>query len=180
MATSINNTAANANVVSKSATANAATQPVKTQRVLETRDQWVVIFNHAVSLVVMLTKGEALPKDARKGFAFGTTKEAPHCRQYAQSLIGGFLTGKAGKVLAQHEVLASREKREEIACNLLLQTSIAKDGQAGAKRILSKAEPKQAKAFANAVLTALTAPAVPEVAPKEQTTKKTAKSKGKK
>lgn len=174
MATSINNTAANANVVSKSATANAATQPVKTQRVLETRDQWVVIFNHAVSLVVMLTKGEALPKDARKGFAFGTTKEAPHCRQYAQSLIGGFLTGKAGKVLAQHEVLASREKREEIACNLLLQTSLAKDGQAGAKRILSKAEPKQAKAFANAVLKGLEEKPAP-VAQNEQKTKKKAK-----
>ena len=179
MATSINNTAANANVVSKSATANAAMQPVKTQRVLETRDQWVVIFNHAVSLVVMLTKGEALPKDARKGFAFGTTKEAPHCRQYAQSLIGGFLTGKAGKVLAQHEVLASREKREEIACNLLLQTSLAKDGQAGAKRILSKAEPKQAKAFANAVLAGLEGQTAP-VAQNEQKSQPKPKKKAKK
>lgn len=179
MATSTNNTASNANVVSKSTTVNAASsQPVKTQRVLETRDQWLVIFNHAVSLVVMLVKGEKLPKDARKGFAFGTTKEAPHCRAYAQSLIGGFLTGKAGKVFAQHEVLANHENREQIACNLLINTSLAKDGPAGAKRILAKAKPKQAKAFATAVLSALAATTVPEVAPKEQKGK--SKSKGKK
>jgi hypothetical protein len=157
---------------------NAAKQPVSnaksTRRVVETRDQWAVIFDYAVSLVVAYTRGPKPEGDVRKGFAFGPVADQPHSRAYAQSLIGGFLTGKAGKVLAQHEVLASREKREEIACNLLLQTSLAKDGQAGAKRILSKAEPKQAKAFANAVLKGLEEQPAP-VAQNEQKSKKKAK-----
>lgn len=179
MATKNSNIAANANVVSKSSTDNAATQQVKTQRVLETRDQWVVIFNHTVSLVVSLAKGEPMPDDPRKGFAFGSTKDQPHSRAYAQSLIGGFISGKAGKVLAQTEGLKDKADREKIAIAILLGCKLAKDGQEGARRILGKAEPKQAKAFATAVLSGLTEQPA-EVAPKEQkkpkrTAKKSAK-----
>lgn len=180
MATKNSNIAANANVVSKSSTDNTAKQSVKTQRVLETRDQWTVIFNHTVSLVVALAKGESMPDDPRKGFAFGKTTEQPHSRAYAQSLIGGFVSGKAGKVLAQTEGLADKAQREKIAIAILLGSKLAKDGQEGARRILGKAEPKQAKAFATAVLSGLTATTTDPVAPKEQKTKAKKQAKSKK
>lgn len=168
MATSNNNIATSANVVSKSSTANAA---VKTQRVLETRQQWAVIFNHTVSLVVAHIKGEALPSDPRKGFAFGTTKDAPHCRGYAQSLIGGFVSRKAGKVFAQTEGLKEQSDREKIALAILMATKLGTSDESKARSILGKAEPKQAKAFAEAVLNAVQASKpTAEVAPKEQKT----------
>lgn len=140
----------NANEVSKSATASD-----KTQRVLETREQWAVIFNHCVSLVVALAKGEALPANARDGFAFGKVATQPHSRQYAQSLIGGFVSRKAGKFFAQTEGLKSAEAREKIALAILVGTKLGGSDAAKAKAILSKAEPKQAKTFAEAVLNAV-------------------------
>lgn len=182
MATNSTANNASANVVSKSATANAANeQPVKTRRVLETRDQWAVIFNHTVSLVVTLFEGKDLPSDPRKGFAFGTTSEAPHARGYAQSLLAGFASKKAGKVLAQTVGLTEQADRHKLAIAILLKTKLGGGDESKAKSILGKAEPKQARAFAEAVLATLNnyvveQPTKPETAPTEQPTK-TAKPK---
>lgn len=182
MATNSTVNNASANVVSKSATANAANeQPVKTRRVLETRDQWAVIFNHTVSLVVTLFEGKDLPSDPRKGFAFGTTSEAPHARGYAQSLLAGFASKKAGKVLAQTVGLTEQADRKKLAIAILLKTKLGGGDESKAKSILGKAEPKQARAFAEAVLATLNnvvveQPTESETAPTEQPTK-TAKPK---
>lgn len=171
MATTTNN----ANVVSKSATTNNATlvasenKSNKTQRVLETRQDWSVIFNHTLSLVVTLAKGETLSDDPRKGFAFGKVAEQPHSRQYAQSLLAGFTSKKAGKVFAQTEGLQTTEERTKIAIAILVATKLGGKDEASAKGLLAKADPKQAKAFAEAVLNEVQKVAVPaEVAPKEQ------------
>ena len=193
MATSINNTAANANVVSKSATANAATQPVKTQRVLETRDQWVVIFNHAVSLVVMLTKGEALPKDARKGFAFGPASNGSHTRNYAKSLIWGFATNKALKGLKSQDgkkdlkvldELTDKAKRVKIAIAILTDCSLVKGDSKAIEASLNKVEPKRERVFAESVLAGLMAVDTKATTPKggkaKGETKKAATPKGSK
>lgn len=174
MATSNTTTATPNNVVvnPQSTTANAAnTTPKggkgdadskpKTQRVLETRDQWSAIFAHTVALLAAAVKGEALPDDPRKGYAFGKPQVEPHSRQYAQSLLAGFASKKAGKVFAQHEVLADQAKREEIAIAILLKTKLAKassgaeNPETAARRILSKAEAKQGRSLAEALLAAL-------------------------
>lgn len=169
MKTSNNNIAASANVVSKSSTIATEQKPVKTQRVLETREQWVVIFNHTVSLVVAVAKGESLPDDPRKGFAFGKIAEQPHSRQYAQSLIGGFVSKKANKFFAQTVGLQTVEERTKIAIAILLKTKLGGADESKARSILGKAEPKQAKSFAEAVLNEVqTSKPTAEVAPKEQ------------
>lgn len=169
MATTTSTIANRANEVSKSSTAKAAKQADKTQRVLETRDQWAVIFNHTVSLVATLAKGEALPTEPRKGFAFGGPKEQPHSRGYAQSLLAGFTSKKAGKVFAQTEGLKEQADREKIALAILLKTKLGGDNETKARSILGKAEAKQARAFAEAVLNVVQAVSVPtEVAPTEQ------------
>lgn len=130
MATSNTTTATRNNVVvnPQSATANTATadSKPKTQRVLETRDQWSAIFAHTVALLAAAVKGEALPDDPRKGYAFGKPQVEPHSRQYAQSLLAGFASKKAGKVFTQHEVLADQAKREEIAIAILLKPNLLK------------------------------------------------------
>lgn len=153
----------------KSQSNNAAKQPVSTakttRRVAESREQWQVIFDYSVSLVVAYTRGNKPEGDVRKGFAFGPVADQPHSRAYAQSLIGGFITNKAGKVLKDFADLAKRESREQIAYAILLDTKLAKDGTEGAKRILAKAEPKRERAFAEAVLAELSKPE-PKAAPK--------------
>lgn len=148
---------------------------VKTQRVLETRDQWAVIFNHTVSLVVALVKGEDMPDDPRKGFAFGKIAEQPHSRQYAQSLIGGFVSKKAGKVFAQTEGL-DEARRNEIAMTILLKTKLGGGDATKAKGILSKAEPKQARAFAEAVLNGVQTLTAQKPASKGKGTRKSEKA----
>jgi hypothetical protein len=172
-----------ANVVSKSATPNA-----KTQRVLETRDQWAVIFNHTLSLVVTLAKGEALPENPRKGFAFGKTAEQPNARGYAQSLLAGFVSRKANKFFAEVDGLKTIEEREKIAIAILVATSLGGSEASRAKGILGKAEPKQVRSFSEATLVALSQ-AIPqkalpkakraetaETAPTEQPTEESKKS----
>ena len=146
-----------ANVVSKSATSD------KTQRVLETRDQWAVIFNHTLSLAVALAKGEALPDNPRKGFAFGKTAEQPHARGYAQSLLAGFVSRKANKFFAEVDGLKTIEEREKIAIAILVATSLGGSEASRAKGILGKAEPKQVRSFCEATLVALSQ-AVPQKA----------------
>lgn len=148
---------ANNEVVAQSATAPeqaAAKQPL-TRRVKETRDQWQVVFDHTVALVVASARKADLPDDPRKGYAFGALKDQPNIRAYAQGLLAGFASPKAGKVFAQHEVLASAETRHEIAIAILLATKLGSADRAKAESILSKAEKKQAKSLAQAVLAAL-------------------------
>lgn len=175
---------------SKNVSKNAAEQQVKnantTRRVVETRNQWDVIYNHTVSLVVAYTRGQK-PTEPRKGFGFGAIAEQPHSRAYAQSLLVGFLTSKAGKALKGCDELASRESREKIAIAILLDTKLAKDGDEGAKRIMAKSEPKREKSFAEAVLTELAKPqaeptpkGVEDKAEQPETAPKGAKGKGKK
>jgi hypothetical protein len=126
---------------------------------------WEVIYNHLVTLVVAYTRGQK-PAEPRKGFGFGAIADQPHSRAYAQSLIVGFLTGKAGKALKGCDELASRDNREKIAIAILLDTKLAKDGTEGAKRIMAKSEPKREKAFAEAVLTELSKPQEEPATPK--------------
>lgn len=170
MATSHNtNTNATANVVSN----NTQTANAKTQRVFETRDQWAVIFNHAVTLVATLAQGNTLPDDPRKGFAFGKVAEQPHSRQYAQSLIGGFVSRKANKFFAQTEGLKTIEERTKIAIAILIKTKLGGNDASKAQSILSKAEPKQVKTFAEAVLNVVqTSKPTDNVAPTEQKRKR--------
>ena len=137
----------NATVGSKSATAATA----KTQRVLETRDSWSVIFNHTVALVAKAAKGETLSEADRKGYAFGGTKDSPHCRGYAQSLLAGFVSRKANKFLGEVDGLKTIEERTKIALAILTATKLGGNTTEKAKALLSKAEPKQAKTLSEAV-----------------------------
>ena len=145
---------ANATVGSKSATAIA-----KTQRVLETRESWSVIFNHTVALVAKCAKGETLSEDDRKGFGFGSAKDQPHSRGYAQSLLAGFVSRKANKflggVMGEADCLTTIEGRTKIALAILTATKLGGKTTESAKALLGKAEPKQAKTFCEAVKAAL-------------------------
>lgn len=172
-----NSVNSNASVASKSATAatSEASKP-KTQRVLETRDAWSVIFNHTVELVVKCAKGETLSEEDRKGFAFGKVADQPHSRGYAQSLLAGFVSRKANKFLGglmgEADCLSTIEGRTKIALAILTATKLGGKTTESAKGYLSKAEPKQAKTFSEAVKAALNVvQAVEEpveVAPMEQ------------
>lgn len=167
MTTSNNTSASNLNVVEKSSTANLV-KVDKTRRVLETRSQWQQIFSHAVSLVVALAKGDNLPEDPKKGFAFGRINDQPHSRAYAQALLVGFVSSKAGKVFAQTESLADKAKREKIAIAILTACKLALKGDA--KGTLNKVEPKQAKTFATAVLDEIQKANKPKPSPTEKKT----------
>ena len=164
MATQNNTITRKGNTESKNA-AKQVNNANATRRVVETRDMWEVIYNHLVTLVVAYTRGQK-PAEPRKGFGFGAIADQPHSRAYAQSLIVGFLTGKAGKALKGCDELASRDNREKIAIAILLDTKLAKDGNEGAKRIMAKSEPKREKAFAEAVLTELSKPQEEPATPK--------------
>lgn len=129
-----------------------------TRRVVETRDQWVVIFDYAVSLVVAYTRGHKPEGDLRKGFAFGPTSEQPHSRAYAKSLIWGFATSKAGKVLKNLDEVADKSKREKIATAILVDAKLVKGDTDGVKKQLNAVTPKRERVFAEAVLAELTKP----------------------
>ena len=164
-------TAATANVVGKASADKSADKP-KTQRVLETRDAWSVIFNHTVALVAKCAKGETLSEADRKGFAFGKVTDQPHSRGYAQSLLAGFVSRKANKFLGEVDGLKTIEERTKIALAILTATKLGGKTTESAKGYLSKAEPKQAKTLSEAVKAALNeVQAVAEeavVAPTEQ------------
>jgi hypothetical protein len=188
-------TAATANVVGKTSADKSADKP-KTQRVLETRQAWDVVFNHMASLVASLAKGEPLCENPRDGFAFGKVADQPHIRGYAQGLLAGFVSRKANKFLGEVDGLKTIEERTKIALAILTATKLGGKTTESAKGYLSKAEPKQAKTFSEAVKAALNVvQAVEEpaevapteqaeaeaVAPKEQPkAKKAASPKGKK
>ena len=150
--------------------ANAASkQQVNNPRHTETREHWDVIFTHAVTLVVAHIRGQKVTKSDRDGFKFGTHAQQPHAKAYAQSLLTGFTTSKAGKVLKENDDLSDRDARVKIAMAILLGTNLAKDGNEGAQRIMDKSEPKREKAFAQAVLEALNKP-IEQPATEEPTT----------
>lgn len=144
-----------ANTESKNAVKNNAAN--STSRVVETRDMWEVIFNHSVSLVVAYTRGQQV-EDPRKGYAFASVAQQPHSRAYAKSLIWGFVTSKAGKVLKDFDDIAKRDSREKIAKAILIDTKLVKGDSAAIAASLAKIEPKREKAFATAVLTELSKP----------------------
>lgn len=162
-----NSVNANATVGSKSATAAA-----KTQRVLETRQAWDVVFNHMAGLVASLAKGESLCENPRDGFAFGKVADQPHIRGYAQGLLAGFVSRKANKFLGEVDGLKTIEDRTKIALAILTATKLGGKTTETAKVQLSKAEPKQAKTFSEAVKAALNVVQAVEltfeVAPTEQ------------
>ena len=143
-------------------TANAAEQQVKI-RCIETRDQWEIIFAHSVALVVAHIRGQHVDSP-RNGYKFGKTDVQPHARGYAQSLLTGFTTSKAGKALAENDDLADKANRVKIATAILISTKLAKGNGKGetdeqaAQRMMGKTEPKREKAFAQAVLAELAKP----------------------
>lgn len=147
----------------KNVTKNAAKQVSNpqansTRRVVETRDQWVVIYDYAVSLVVAYVRGNAPKDDIRKGFAFGPTTEQPHSRAYAKSLIWGFASNKAGKVLKDLDDVAAKAAREKIAIAILTDCKLVKGDSEAIKAQLAKVEAKRERVFAEAVLAELTKP----------------------
>lgn len=154
MATSIN--IANPTVSATATVGSEVSNPTerKTQRVLETRDQWSVVFKHLVRLVVMQAKSEALPEDPRKGFAFKKATDQPHIKGYAFGLLSGFTSAKARKFFAaKYEVLADDSLRHSIALAIAKACRLAPADRIDA--VLSKAEKKQPKSFCEAVLAKL-------------------------
>lgn len=148
-----NTTPAIANEVSTAiATPNA--EAPKTQRVLESRSDWERIFAHTVALICTLAKGEALEDDCRNGYEFGKVALTPNSRPYAKSLLAGFASKKAGKVLADTP-LASEDTRKEIAIAILLHTKLGGKDINACTNTLAKADAKQAKSLAEAIKSAL-------------------------
>ena len=159
---------------------NAANSP---KRVVETRDMWVVIYDYAVSLVVAYSRGRKV-EDPRKGFAFGSTAQQPNSRGYAKSLIWGFATNKAGKVLKDLDEVAAKEAREKIAIAILTDCKLVKGDSEAIKAQLAKVEPKRERVFAESVLAGLMAEEAKATTPKggkaKGETKKSATPKGSK
>ncbi len=121
----------------------------KTQRVLETRQDWERIFGHAASLVNAAAKGEALTEDCRKGFSFAKVADSPNSRNYAKSLLASFASNKADKFVGD---LWSQPQRFELALQVMLATKLAHD-RARATKALNEVEKKQCKTFCNEVAT---------------------------
>lgn len=158
---------------SKNATKNSAKQNVKDtnnspKRVVETRDAWEVIKNHSVALIAAYAKGIKVEKP-REGFekAFGSAASSPNSRGYAKSLIWGFATNKAGKVLKNLDDVATKASREKIALAILTDCKLVKGDDKAVQSQLAKVETKREKAVAEAVLKELTKPD-----PKKPTTPK--------
>ena len=157
---------------SKTESKNVAKQQVNnantTRRVVVTRDEYSVVFDHAVSLVVAYALGQS-PEKPREGFAFGPIANGNHTRNYAKSLIWGFATNKAGKpIKAQKgfEELADKANREKIAIAILTDCSLVKGDSKAIAASLAKFEPKRERVFAEAVLTGLKAAEETKAAPK--------------
>lgn len=145
-----------ANTETKNAVKNNAAN--STSRVVVTRDEYAVVFDHAVALVVAYASGQK-PEKPREGFAFGPIANGNHTRGYAKSLIWGFVTNKAGKVLKDFDDLAKRESREKIAIAILADCSLVKGDSEAIGKSLAKVEPKRERVFAESVLSGLKAAA---------------------
>lgn len=174
---------------SKNVTKNAAKQvsnPTATHRVVVTRDEYAVVYDHAVALVVAYASGQK-PENPREGFAFGPIANGNHTRTYAKSLIWGFATNKAGKTIKAQEgfeELADKANREKIAIAILSDCSLVKGDSKAIAASLGKVEPKREKTFAEAVLTGLKAatekPATPKGGRAKKSDDKTTAPKGSK
>ena len=149
------------NTESKNAVKNANT----TQRVVVTRNEYDVVFDHAVSLVVAYSRGQQVEKP-REGFAFGPIANGSHTRNYAKSLIWGFATSKAGKVLKDFDDVAVKANREKIAIAILTDCNLVKGDSKAIAASLSRVEPKREKVFAESVLIGLEAAKETKTAPK--------------
>ena len=137
-----------------------------TRRVVVTRDEYAVVYDHAVSLVVAYALGQS-PEKPREGFAFGPIANGNHTRNYAKSLIWGFATSKAGKALKGFsDDLDTKANREKIAIAILTDCSLVKGDSKAIAASLAKVEPKREKVFAEAVLTGLKAASEKATTPK--------------
>lgn len=152
---------------------NAAKQQVNNtsnspKRVVVTRNEYDVVYDHAVSLVVAYSRGQQVEKP-REGFAFGPIANGNHTRGYAKSLIWGFATSKAGKVLTDLD----KAEREKIAIAILTDCNLVKGDSKAIAASLAKVEPKRERVFAEAVLSGLKASET-----KTKTTRKGGNTKG--
>ena len=165
------------NTESKNAVNNAKT----TQRVVVTRTEYDVVYDHAIRLVVAYSLGQTCEKP-REGFAFGPIANGNHTRNYAKSLIWGFATSKAGKALKGfNDDLDVKANREKIAIAILTDCNLVKGDSKAIAASLAKVEPKRERVFAESVLAGLKAAAEkPATTPKggkggkSKTTKATA------
>lgn len=168
---------------------NAANSP---KRVVVTRDEYSVVYDHAVSLVVAYSCGHKV-EDPRKGFAFGPASNGSHTRNYAKSLIWGFATNKALKGLKSQngkkdlkvlDELTDKAKRVKIAIAILTDCSLVKGDSKAIEASLNKVEPKRERVFAESVLAGLMAEEAKATTPKggkaKGETKKSATPKGSK
>ena len=144
---------------------NAANSP---KRVVVTRNEYDVVYDHAVGLVVAYALGQT-PEKPREGFAFGPIANGNHTRNYAKSLIWGFATNKACKpIKAQKgfEELADKAQREKIAIAILTDCSLVKGDSKAIAASLAKVEPKRERVFAESVLAGLKAATEKPATPK--------------
>ena len=171
----MSNSNSNVSKANKAENKNAAKQQVKntantTRRVVETRDQWQIIFDYSVKLITAYCRNQK-PSDPRSGFGFGLTTEQPHSRAYAKSLIWGFATNKAGKVLKNFEGidkvlkdfdgLDKAANREKIAIAILSDCKLVKGETKDIMVQLNKVEPKRERMITESVLQELTKSAEP-------------------
>ena len=153
------------NTESKNQVNNAANSP---KRVVVTRDEYAVVYDHAVSLVVAYASGRKVEKP-REGFAFGPASNGSHTRGYAKSLIWGFATNKACKAIKAQkgfEELTDKAQREKIAKAILTDCSLVKGDSEAIKAQLNKVEPKRERVFAESVLAGLKAAKTKATTPK--------------
>ena len=150
---------------------NAANSP---KRVVVTRDEYAVVYDHAVRLVVAYSCGHKVEKP-REGFAFGPASNGSHTRNYAKSLIWGFATNKALKGLKAQDgkkdlkvldELTDKAKRVKIAMAILTDCSLVKGDSKAIETSLNKVEPKRERVFAESVLAGLMAEETKATAPK--------------
>jgi hypothetical protein len=144
------------------------------KRVVVTRDEYSVVYDHAVSLVVAYSCGHKV-EDPRKGFAFGPASNGSHTRNYAKSLIWGFATNKALKGLKAQDgkkdlkvldELTDKAKRVKIAIAILTDCSLVKGDSKAIEASLNKVEPKRERVFAESVLAGLMAEETKATTPK--------------
>lgn len=118
-------------------------------RVVETRDQWAVVFDHTKTLIVLALKGKKFDGDALKAYGFGSKSLQPNIRPYAVGLAAGFASPKAGKFLKG----TSLESTDRLAIAKAIVKTIIPDGNDRKwAKALSEAEAKQVRALCTAVL----------------------------
>lgn len=139
-----------------------------TRRVVETRQQWAVVFDHTAALLALTLKGDAMPESPNEGFAFRrvvtgggdaplsvaekttlAVADQPHIRPYMHSLLAGFASRKALK----HTKGTALEGRDLAEASR--QVFLALHPKGDFDKTIGKAEPKQAKSLLEAVIAKL-------------------------